>query len=174
MLAALLLGGLAACTLDSADFAPEVRPTRTPATSSGITPDGEACDVTRVIDGDTIDVRCGGVGYRVRYIGINTPESDEPCYLDAKNANAALVEDRQVTLVRDRSNTDRFGRLLRYIYVGETFVEAELVRDGFAEVVLYEPDDLHYDELLALEIQAAEQNIGCHPTGIFDDGSYVR
>lgn len=169
---------LTACTLTTpasegrATNAPTTQPTS--AGSGGVTPDGDECDVTRVIDGDTIEVRCGEVGYRVRYIAVNTPESDEICYDDAKDANDALVANKRVTLVRDESNTDPFGRLLRYVYVDGTFVNEALVRGGWAEAVIYPPDDLHYDDFLALEKTASSQNVGCHPTGIFDDGSDRR
>ncbi len=135
---------------------------------------GETARVTDIIDGDTIDVDINGVGYRVRYIGVNTPESDESCYDDATDANANLVAGQTVTLVRDSSNTDRFGRLLRYVYVGNLFVNAQLVQDGWAEAVEYPPDTANADYFHQLETQAARSNIGCHPTAIFDDGSDVR
>ena len=135
---------------------------------------GETARVTDIIDGDTIDVDINGVGYRVRYIGVNTPESDESCYDDATDANANLVAGQTVTLVRDSSNTDRFGRLLRYVYVGNVFVNAQLVQDGWAEAVEYPPDTANADQFHQLETQAARSNIGCHHTGIFVDGSDVR
>lgn len=171
---------LSGCNLDSAvevpfpeEFATDAFPT-SPPSGGGITPDGDECDVTRVIDGDTIDVQCGDVGYRVRYVAVNTPESDESCYNDATNANATLVKDKRVTLVRDESNTDRYGRLLRYVYVDGTFVNESLVRNGWAEAVVYQPDDLHYADFVTLEQTATAQNIGCHPTGIFNDGDERR
>lgn len=136
---------------------------------------GDECgQVVRVIDGDTIDVLIDGQEFRVRYVGINTPERDEACYSEATNANAALVEGQMVRLETDTSETDRFGRLLRYIYVGNTFVNEQLIADGYAEVVLYEPDDEFYTEFLRFETNAARQGLGCHPTGIFDDGNNVR
>lgn len=135
---------------------------------------GEVARVTQIIDGDTIEVEMNGVGYRVRYVGVNTPERDEACYQDAKNANAALVQGKTVTMVRDESNTDRYGRLLRYIYVGDRFVNAELVVQGYAEVVVYEPDRRYADTFRQYEQEAANAGRGCHPTGIFDDGSYRR
>ncbi|MCC6804360.1 MAG: thermonuclease family protein [Anaerolineae bacterium] len=135
---------------------------------------GETARVTRVIDGDTIDVQIDGVGYRVRYIGVNTPESDEVCYREATNANAALVDGKIVTLVTDVSDTDVYGRLLRYVYVGGEFVNADLVRDGWAENAEYPPDSAHASEFRGLEAQARQANAGCHPTGIFDDGSATR
>jgi len=135
---------------------------------------GESARVLRVIDGDTIDVSINGTEYRVRYVGVNTPERGENCYQEAVDANRNLVNGQTVTLVKDTSDTDRYERLLRYIYVGNTFVNEELVRNGYAEAVLYAPDDEFYNAFLDLERQARQRNIGCHPTGIFDDGSDTR
>jgi len=149
-------------------------PTPTALTGGGsgeatpLPPGAEFASVTYVIDGDTIDVSVGGTPYRVRYVGINTPERDEPCYEEATNANRALVEDQIVVLVKDISETDQYGRLLRYIYVGNTFVNAELVRAGWAEARRYEPDTTQYDFLNDLEGFAAQNNLGCWPTGVFE------
>jgi endonuclease YncB( thermonuclease family) len=123
--------------------------------------------VTDVIDGDTIDVLIDGDEYRVRYIGVNTPERDESCYQDATNANAALVSGQTVTLVRDVSETDRYGRLLRYVYVGSTFVNAELVRQGYAENVEYPPDTANAAWFGQMAREARSANLGCWPTGVF-------
>lgn len=145
------------------------------APPTGSTPGAETGTVTRVIDGDTIDVRLSsGEVVRVRYVGVNTPERDEVCYAEATAANAALVQNQQVRLERDRTDRDRFDRLLRYVYVGSIFVNAELVRLGWAEVVLYEPDRREFENFRALEQAAQRAGLGCHPTGIFDDGSYTR
>jgi|APSaa5957512535_1039671.scaffolds.fasta_scaffold551525_2 micrococcal nuclease len=73
-------------------------------------------------------------------------------------------------LVKDTSDTDRYDRLLRYVYVGDTFVNEELVRQGYAEAVLYRPDDRHYELFSDLEKVAAEGGMGCHVTGVFDGG----
>lgn len=135
---------------------------------------GDSARVTRVIDGDTIDVEINGIGYRVRYIGVNTPERDEVCYQPATDANAALLSGKTVTLVKDTSETDVYGRLLRYVYAGSTFVNAELVRNGWAENAEYPPDTAHAAEFRQLEAQAAAANLGCHPSGIFADGSETR
>lgn len=130
--------------------------------------------VINVIDGDTIDVELNGVEYRVRYIGVNTPERDQTCYDEATAANRALVSGQSVRLVADVSDTDPYGRLLRYVYVGDVFVNARLVEQGAAEAVRYPPDDAHFDEFRALERAAAAANLLCHATGIFDDGSSTR
>lgn len=142
--------------------------------SNGSSASGETGRVVRVIDGDTIDVEVNGETIRVRYVGMNTPERDEPCYQEATDANRRLVEGKTVRLERDTSDTDRYDRPLRYVYVGDTFVNWELVEDGYAEAVLYEPDDRYYEDFLRLESQATLANRGCHPTGIFDDGSTRR
>lgn len=148
-------------------------PTNTPG-GSAPPAGGEQGIVVSVIDGDTIDVRIGSETVRVRYVGMNTPERDEACYSDARRANADLVDGRTVTLVTDVSNTDRFGRLLRYIYVGDVFVNARLVEQGYAEVVSYPPDNANFDYFRQLEDQARAANRGCHPTGIFNDNNYER
>lgn len=162
----LLAGALAGCNMGEL-AAPG-------AGASGPPAGGETGRVVTVIDGDTIDVVINGQELRVRYIGVNTPERDEPCYSEARSANAALVRNQTVTLVRDQSETDRFGRLLRFVYVGDVFVNEQLVRDGWAEVVVYPPDTSQSANFRALEQQAARAGLGCHPTGIFNDGSYTR
>lgn len=138
------------------------------------TDNGETGRVTRVIDGDTIEVDINGQIYDIRYIGMNTPERDESCYRDATEANRDLVEGETVRLVRDVSDTDRFDRLLRYVYVGDVFVNERLVEQGFAEVVRYTPDTSQFLNFRELEQAAARDNRGCHPTGIFDDNNYDR
>jgi endonuclease YncB( thermonuclease family) len=127
----------------------------------------ETAVVTEVIDGDTITVQLDGRFYRVRYIGIDTPERDEACFGDATAANAAYVEGQSVRLVQDVSNTDRFDRLLRYVYVDEVLVNAELVAGGWAESKRYPPDDELFTYLEDLEDNAADQQLGCHPAGVF-------
>ena len=136
---------------------------------------GDVAQVTRIIDGDTIDVKMAdGTTERVRYVGMNTPESDQVCYSEATQANSIFVKGKSVRLVKDTSDRDQYGRLLRYIYVGDLFVNRALVEQGYAEAVVYEPDHAHYDEFVALEKQAAAAKRGCHPSGIFNDGSYTR
>jgi len=169
-LVALILFSVAACTFG---FEPVPPGTGTTGSGTGIT-GGETGNVVDIIDGDTIDVMLNGQRVRVRYVGVNTPERNEPCYAEATAANAALVRDKTITMVKDQSETDIYDRLLRYIYVGDTFVNAQLVAQGYAEAVLYEPDNARYNEFLNLERQARNSNLGCHPTGIFNDGSDRR
>lgn len=112
-------------------------PTSTPLPP---TPEGEYATVTRIIDGDSIEVNLNGQTVQVRYIGINAPEYNDPCGSEATQANANLIYGKTLRLVKDVSETDPFGRLLRYVYVGNLFVNAELVRQGWAIPVEYPPD----------------------------------
>jgi endonuclease YncB( thermonuclease family) len=146
-----------------------------PAGNVGVTPAaGEQAVVTSVTDGDTIEVQINGVGYRVRYVGVNTPERDEACYRDARDFNASLVQGRTVTLTRDVANTDRYGRLLRYVYADGVFVNEQLILNGYAETVQYDRDRQFFDYFVGLEQQAAAAGRGCHATGLFNDGDYTR
>ena len=110
--------------------------------------------VTRVIDGDTIVVEGG---YRVRYIGIDAPEiypKLEAFGMEAWQANRRLVEGKEVRLEQDISETDKYGRLLRYVWVDDILAEAELVRQGLARAKAYPPDTKYQDYLEELEQQA--------------------
>jgi len=116
--------------------------------------------VVRVIDGDTITIEGN---YRVRYIGIDTPETyprAEAYGIEALEANRRLVEGKRVRLERDVSDTDRYHRLLRYVYVDDVFVNAELVKMGLARAVVYPPDARYQDYLEELEAEARRAGLG--------------
>ncbi len=113
--------------------------------------------VTRVVDGDTIEIWGGD---RVRYIGIDTPEIDEPYYAEATAKNKELVNGKEVRLVKDVSEKDQYGRLLRYIYVGDLFVNAELVRLGYARAKRYPPDTSYAELFSQLELEAKQAGRG--------------
>ena len=104
-------------------------------------PGRQPATVVRVVDGDTIRARIAGVEERVRYIGIDTPERDEKCFVAALEANEDLLDGGPLRLEFDRERRDRYGRLLAYAYAGETFVNLELVRRGLAEPVVFAPND---------------------------------
>ena len=122
-------------------------------------PGGETAVLARVIDGDTIDVRIGGRIVRLRYIGVDTPERGEACYSEATSYNRGLVSGKTLTLVRDVSETDRYGRLLRYVYADGVFVNLELVRAGYALAKYYAPDGKRANEFATAQ-QSAPQR-GC-------------
>jgi len=118
--------------------------------------------VTRVIDGDTIEVDIAGVIYKIRYMGIDAPELNDKrpefCALaqEATRCNRQLVEGKIVHLEKDISETDKYGRLLRYVYVDNIFVNAELVRQGLAWAKVYEPDTKYQNYLEELEAEARQ------------------
>ena len=93
--------------------------------------------VIRVIDGDTIEVEMSSDTYRVRYIGMDTPERNQQGYQEATNANIELVSGRTVVLEKDISEVDRYGRLLRYVWVDGHMINAILVATGFAHDAIY-------------------------------------
>jgi micrococcal nuclease len=107
--------------------------------------------VARVVDGDTIRVELPSGEESVRYIGIDTPESVKPgapveCFAGRASAlNERLVDGERVRLVRDVEERDRYGRLLAYVYRARDglFVNAELVRRGYATVATFPPNVAH-------------------------------
>lgn len=124
---------------------------------------GEEAVVRRVIDGDTVELVNG---QRVRYIGIDTPELVHPqkpveCFgREAKAENQQLIEGKMVRMEKDISETDKYGRLLRYIYIGDTFVNEYLVRQGFAFASTYPPDVRYSKQFIAAQKEARENNRG--------------
>lgn len=123
--------------------------------------------VTRVIDGDTIEVDIEGRHYRPRYIGVDTPETKRlqklvECFgHEATEKNRELVEGKVVYLEKDVSETDRYGRLLRYVFLQDgTFINAGLVRLGYAQVATYPPDVRYAALFLQLQREARQAGRG--------------
>jgi micrococcal nuclease len=124
--------------------------------------------VVKVVDGDTIAVQRGATRERVRYIGIDTPETHHPtkgvqCYGEpASRFNAKLVGGEQVRLVRDVAERDRYGRLLAYVYRVRDglFVNAELARLGYAQPLSIAPDVRYAERFAALARDARERGRG--------------
>lgn len=113
--------------------------------------------VRHVIDGDTFILENDE---RVRLIGINAPERDAPFYDEATELLRELVEGQAVRLEQDVNERDQYERLLAYVYVGETFVNRELVAAGLAESRAYEPDVSRQAELDAAEEEARQAGRG--------------
>jgi micrococcal nuclease len=173
LLACLLLGAcgpapdVALTSAPHTSAAPYPRSTLTPhpSTVTEPRPGLVLAHCVRVVDGDTIEVSIDGRVYKVRYIGMDTPETVHPqkpvqwMGPEATAANRRLVEGRDLYLEKDVSETDKYGRLLRYVYVaaisGELiFVNVELVRQGYAQVSTYPPDVRYQDVLLAAQWEA--------------------
>lgn len=152
----LLLAFTAACTKSDSSGA------ATSTTSSG----RQQATVSRVVDGDTIEVKLDGKAYKLRYIGVDTPETVDPnrpvgCFgPEASKRNKELILGKTVELEKDVSETDAFGRLLRYVWLDGEMVNARLVRDGYAQVSTYPPDVKYQQLFLQLQREAREAGAG--------------
>lgn len=153
-------------------------PSSTTTSSSGPAPQSLPMDapinglyrVTHVSDGDTITLENG---QKLRYIGINAPESVKPqspveCFgKEASARNKELVMGKMVKLVKDVSETDRYGRLLRYVYLEDgSFVNEVLVREGYARASTFPPDVRYSDFFRNIEhdAQAAKRGLWAKDT----------
>lgn len=162
ILTALILVALALYTQWLADpdgihNAPELTATPRPA------PDGSV-RISRVIDGDTIELEGGA---RVRFIGVDTPEvvdsrTEVQCFgPEASAYTKELLKDGNVVLKKDITDTDKYGRLLRYVYLPDgTFVNLKLVEDGYAYASTYPPDVAHAKEFVAAQASARAASRG--------------
>lgn len=123
----------------------------------------QVAQVVLVVDGDTIRVSMNGVNATIRYIGIDTPENTtkiEYFGAEASKKNQELVLGQEITMYRDTSETDRYDRLLRYIFVGEHFINYELVAEGYAQSLRYPPDTACADLFEQAEKQARGNGLG--------------
>lgn len=163
----LVVGGLKTSSLSST---PTVTTSSIPeSTNSGtLGLEGQKVVITRVIDGDTIEIK---EGVKVRYIGIDTPETVDPrrpvgCFgKEASDENKKLVLGKEAILVKDVSDADKFGRLLRYVYINQEngnwlFINDYLARQGFAKASTYPPDVKFQSQFLEAEREARENNRG--------------
>lgn len=120
-------------------------------------PEFEYTLVSKVIDGDTIELEDGK---RVRYLGIDTPELNEYFGEEATEKNKELVEGKVVELQKGNRDTDEYGRLLRYVYIDGIFVNAELVAQGYAEAYIFDVNERYSQVLVQLEQYAKLKKVG--------------
>jgi len=145
------------------DFARVVQPSKDPSKI-------ESARVRRVIDGDTIQLEDGR---SIRYLYVDTPETVHPtkpvmCFgVEAKQANIALIEGKEVQLVQDKDPTDRYGRDLRLVFLPSRdasdpsqSINAELVKGGFAKAVSYSPNTTYQETFVALQRESKQANLG--------------
>ncbi|PYG01928.1 micrococcal nuclease [Georgenia satyanarayanai] len=131
--------------------------------------EGEVAVVAHVVDGDTIRVDLDGEEVPVRLLNLDAPEKDGP-YTEAECLGeeataflAALVPPgTEVRLVEDVEPTDRYGRLLAGVYLGEVLVNAEVARAGLAVPVLVEPNDRFHDAVVAAHDEARAASRGLY------------
>lgn len=124
---------------------------------------GETHTVTKVIDGDTFQIE---TGQKVRFIGIDAPETVDPrrsvgCFgKEASDHLKTLLLNKEVTLVKDVSETDSFRRLLRYVYLDNVFINEQLVKEGFATSKTFPPDVKYQTILKEAELNAFTNSQG--------------
>jgi micrococcal nuclease len=144
------------------------RPDSAPVSSTPTARDPNAT-MSRVVDGDTIDVTISGHSERVRLIGIDTPETKKPntpvqCYGPEATSftKSLLAEGTPLHLERDVVARDDFGRLLAYVYLAAdgTFVNMQIIRMGFARPLTIAPNSAHADEFVEAARVAEADNIG--------------
>lgn len=144
--------------------------------------------VKNVIDGDTIELSDGKI---VRYIGIDTPETrvkqEDGTWLyqpedygeAAKEFNRKLVEDKKVRLEYDMVQKDKYNRVLAYVFAGDIFVNAELIKKGYAMLCTIPPNVKYVDFFIRLQREARENkcglwgNVGDEPIGPENAGNFV-
>lgn len=143
----------------------QVAPQDAPAVT---TPTEQAIQVVRVVDGDTIEIE---TGQRVRLIGVDTPElnngNNPDCYAqEAYEFTREELEGQTVRLEKDVSDTDRYGRLLRYVYLEGQLFNKTLVREGYANARSYPPDVSQQESLRIAEQDARNEEIGLWNTKV--------
>ncbi len=132
--------------------------------------------VVRVIDGDTIELESGE---KVRYIGIDTPETVDPrkpveCYgVFASAKNKELVLNKFVRLEKDITDKDKYKRLLRYVWLGDELVNRSLVAQGFAHSYSYPPDIKYQEQFVSAERQAREKKLGLWNQCVANNGATI-
>ncbi|MEI6495423.1 MAG: thermonuclease family protein [Actinomycetota bacterium] len=153
---------LAACTSNTSS------PSASSVVTAGAVGDSNA-EVVRVVDGDTIVARFGSTDERVRFLGMNTPETVKPnspvdCFGPEASAytKSLLPKGTKILVVRDIEPRDDYGRLLGYIYRSSDglFVNVDLVAKGYATLLTHPPNVAHVDELKAAQRAARAAKVG--------------
>lgn len=158
-----------ACSSLPTPNAPTTHARETPPASTPV----ELAFVQRVVDGDTFIALVGARRFRVRLIGVNTPETVKPntpvqCYGPESSAYAKqLLTGKRVRLVYDVDRYDRYGRTLAYVYLGKTFFNLALVQQGYAVVETVPPDIAHVGEFVAAQRAARAKRLGLWLTCAF-------
>ena len=139
---------------------------RTSGEAGSAEQDAPTVRVTRVVDGDTVDVCCPQA--RVRLLGIDTPERGEWLFQEATAMAARLTSGQQVRLERCEEEEDQYGRLLRHLFVGARHVNRELVAAGLARAYIFSLrlNPCYAGDLLAAEGAAQRQRIGLWQRGV--------
>jgi micrococcal nuclease len=140
---------------------PATTPATTTSDSSAPAADGTYpkydATLTRIIDGDTIVI---STGEHVRFVGMNAPEHDTQYGPGATAHLHQLIDGKSLQLQRDVSDKDKYGRILRFVWVGSENVDLQMVKDGWAKQLLIEPDNEYADQIKTLQQQAEAAHLG--------------
>jgi len=120
--------------------------------------------VSNVIDGDTLELTTGEI---VRLLGTNAPEKGEYYYDESKSKLNQLVRGKNVSLEKDVVDRDRYGRLLRYVFADDVFVNLELIKQGYSSVYIISPNVKYSKEFLEAENEAKNKEIGIWKTSLY-------
>ncbi|MCF7792977.1 MAG: thermonuclease family protein [Candidatus Cloacimonetes bacterium] len=143
-------------------------------------PNNSKGNVMRVIDGDTAEIFVDGFLYVVRYLMIDTPELHskfkdvEPFAKEACEFNKRLVEGKTVILEKDKTEFDKYGRLLRYVYLDSIMINLELIRCGLAEILFIKPDVKHYSLFAEIQSDAQEKKLGIWSIREFPKEKHIK
>jgi micrococcal nuclease len=130
--------------------------------------------VVQVVDGDTIVVERGSYRDTIRLLGVDTPETHHPtkpvqCYgPEASAYSTAHLFGQLVRLEDDVETHDIYGRRLAYVYLHGANFEEELLRKGYARLLVIEPNHAHARDMLDDELDAKARGVGLW--GACDDG----
>ncbi len=118
---------------------------------------GQEAIVIKVLDGDTLELQDGR---RVRLLGINTPERGQSYYNEAAERLSKLVLNRSVLMESDKSDVDKYGRLLRHVHIDGENAGLVLLREGYANTFFISPDLKYMEDFEQAEKQAKEKGLG--------------
>lgn len=112
--------------------------------------------VSKVVDGDTIELQNKT---RVRLLGINTPEKGQPYYNESTARLKELIEGKNVVLESDVQDKDQYGRLLRHVFVNDLSANLQLVKEGYANVLIIQPNTKYETSLINAQNEAKAQKL---------------
>lgn len=132
-------------------------------------------EVVSVVDGDTFKINYNGTVTKVRLIGVDTPESvssnqskNNKYGVEASNYTKERLEGQTVHLEFDVQQTDKYGRLLAYVYLEDgTMYNKELLEKGYAQIATYPPNVKYVDEFTQIQKQAKENKVGFWAEDVF-------
>lgn len=122
---------------------------------------GQQILVTQVVDGDTITIEGGA---RVRLLGIDAREEGEEFYSEAKEFLKSRILNKEVKLEKDVTNKDMYKRYLRYVWLNDSLINAEIAREGLAIAKLFEPDTKYKYLIAKAEQEAINSHVGIWAT----------